>query len=591
MTKKKTKMEIVKLPETDTSLSLPKDFKLGKSNIFIGKLNIFAAPLKKRHEKYYKGSRFHLIADIILAVLVLGLLATLIYLKTWQPQPEFSLDTKSLNPIITSGSINVFEIKYQAKEVLNQASISIIFPDNFILNKVEPESMFNPTTNTFYLGDLKPNSNGKVKVSGYVFGAVNESQNIISTLSCQSCGDSQRLNSLIYKIEASSLKTEINIPEIIYEGLEFGSLISLKNNSDYNLENIELVLDLNNLELVNSDHLFGGDKIVVESIPAGQTETINLYLKAEAEGPGHLGVMSYFVLSDQKPALQTAVAKDFNAAPFKLKVNIETDSEAINAGEEIVLKAELENQEGQEINNLEVSIDSANSNFIILEQTPTNPVIISNLADQEKTSLEFKIKLARRGLEKNQAVPIKLKTSYNKGEEKLNYEFYSPVIKINTNLNIKSDAYYYSAEGDQLGIGPLPPTVGMPTSYWVFWELNNFGNKLENFSLSATLPTSVSWNNEKSVPEGKVLYSELGKRVVWNLSELSEDETKYKIGFKITVTPGLEDLNKTMKLLEDVTYSATDIFTGQELTGNLPILDTNLKNDQLNSGDGKVVNF
>ena len=53
--------------------------------------------------------------------------------------------------------------------------------------------------------------------------------------------------------------------------------------------------------------------------------------------------------------------------------------------------------------------------------------------------------------------------------------------------------------------------------------------------------------------------------------------------------PEEKDLGKVLPLLTNIKYSARDKFTGQEVSGFLPDLDTNLTADVLSSGKGQVI--
>ena len=102
MTKKKTKKETYSRDEgnlsvvsennnsrnlgsnknTDkTGLSLTSDgLNMGNgSNLFIGSLNI-GSNLRKRHDKHYKDSKFHLIVDIVMAFIIIILLTIILWL-------------------------------------------------------------------------------------------------------------------------------------------------------------------------------------------------------------------------------------------------------------------------------------------------------------------------------------------------------------------------------------------------------------------------------------------------------------------------------------------------------------------------------
>jgi len=89
----------------------------------------------------------------------------------------------------------------------------------------------------------------------------------------------------------------------------------------------------------------------------------------------------------------------------------------------------------------------------------------------------------------------------------------SIVIKA-TNIELKSSAKYY-LEGEQLGVGPIPPIAGETTKYWIFISIENFNHDLENILVSATIPENVSLTGKTSVTRGEnILLDENSKKLL-----------------------------------------------------------------------------
>ena len=118
---KKGNLEVVSKEEdaekipTGGSVSISRDgldVKKG-GNIIIGSLNIVANPIKKRHEKYYKTSKFHLIADLVLVFAIISLLVAFFVFRNLEPELDVSVEANTTNKIITSGRVETFEIEYE----------------------------------------------------------------------------------------------------------------------------------------------------------------------------------------------------------------------------------------------------------------------------------------------------------------------------------------------------------------------------------------------------------------------------------------------------------------------------------------------
>ncbi len=159
-----------------------------------------------------------------------------------------------------------------------------------------------------------------------------------------------------------------------------------------------------------------------------------------------------------------------------------------------------------------------------------------------------------------------------------------PVLKVN------SAGYYYGPQGDQLGVGPLPPKAGVQTSYWVFWEISDLNEDLENFEITAQLPDRVVWNNKKTALAGSLQYGEITRKVIWTADEVNKKGT-YKVGFEIGLIPENEDIGKILNLLTNIKYNGIDKSCGEKVSGNLANITTDLKEDKLGGNKGTVVPF
>jgi hypothetical protein len=174
-------------------------------------------------------------------------------------------------------------------------------------------------------------------------------------------------------------------------------------------------------------------------------------------------------------------------------------------------------------------------------------------------------------------------TDKDDGEQKNNQPEEAP----KTVLEIKSGGYYYSSQGDQLGIGPLPPEVDIQTNYWVFWEIDS-AEGVRDIEITGELPDKVVWTNKKTVTAGSLHFGEVGRRVVWLNNEI-DLKSPCKVGFEIGLIPRGNDIGKTMDLLTDIEYQAISRYTGEKISGSLDKITTNLKFDDLASGKGEVV--
>ena len=182
-----------------------------------------------------------------------------------------------------------------------------------------------------------------------------------------------------------------------------------------------------------------------------------------------------------------------------------------------------------------------------------------------------------------------LKAKYQEAGSDYINDFSLKDLKLITDLKIKAEAYYNSPLGDQLGSGPVPPIVGFPTNYWIFFEVDNSGNDLSGVSVNAKLPEGVTLASRKTLSAGEFNYDESQKRLTWTIKSAPQNNGLYQVGFEVQLIATASQVNTNPLLVSNISYLATDAYTGEKLSGSLTPLDTQLPLDTINRGQGVVV--
>ncbi len=167
-----------------------------------------------------------------------------------------------------------------------------------------------------------------------------------------------------------------------------------------------------------------------------------------------------------------------------------------------------------------------------------------------------------------------------------------PIIIKSTDIKLQSLARYYTAEGEQLGIGPLPPTVGVITKYWIFISLAGFTHDLENTLVSAKLPDNISLTGKSSVTLGDSMsYDINSKEIKWSLGNLFTTDKQQTIGlaFEVELTPSESQMGSVAQLLTDIKVSALDSITQKNIINTNPVITTNLISDKIANSDGIII--
>lgn len=566
-------------------------------SLVIGTLNLALNPLKKRNELYYRGNPWYLIVDIILLMLIAGLAIFILSNNNWGPAKRIDVSVSTNTENISSGSLVSFDLSYRSYIEATNTMLYISLPDNFVIESTQPANLFIAEKNAFNLGHIEDGMHGKIKINGLVWSDTAQ-QKINFNFKCSACGKNGVNNTIIFDIAQKALDVDIKMDEKIYANSDFTSKINLKNNTNNNIKDV--IIDLgSDLEIERSDKKISDNKIIVEEIKAG--EQLEFSFEAMPKKEDFINILPKIDLSINENKFSfISEEKNIEIKQPDLTLELKSDGKGIDVGERVKYVLSYNNK-GELAKNINIDLSSSNPNFfpksIIVSNLKNgiklqkNILTIDTLNTNDSGQIEVEVIYDRRQFLSNQEIALKAKTTYESSNQQLKHVFLSNKNKVNSQISASATAYYYSPQGDQLGVGPLPPAVDMATKYWVFLQLNVLGNSLNNFSLSAELPDNVYFSDNKRVLNGDLMYGEIGKRLIWKMDAVSGTANKYRADFEITLIPGQQDLGNILNLLENIEVIAKDEFTGKDVYIQLPNVTTNLKSDRLSSGKGRVVNF
>lgn len=158
---------------------------------------------------------------------------------------------------------------------------------------------------------------------------------------------------------------------------------------------------------------------------------------------------------------------------------------------------------------------------------------------------------------------------------------------LTTAFSVASVARYYGAQGDQIGIGPLPPRVGMTTKYWMHWKLGATTADLSHVEFRAPLPPDVVLTGRVALPDGGTLTQE-GNDVVWSTPFVAAGGPGISASFELALTPTPAMRGKIAPLLLETKSQAAENRSGLTLTADAPALDSGLLGDEKAAGKGIV---
>jgi hypothetical protein len=281
-----------------------------------------------------------------------------------------------------------------------------------------------------------------------------------------------------------------------------------------------------------------------------------------------------------------------------LMIESEVDKSNIYSEKEFKLNLKVKNLSRTDLSNIDLALLLNNNKFSlsrIKNLSPESSFKISGrkiLLDTLPAggSQEIKLSLFLKNLpDSPRLVTWKVSGNYQEDNLKKEVSYELPDLKLISAVNVKAAAYYNSLQGDQLGSGPIPPQVSMPTNYWVFFTLGNIGNKLSNLSVVAKLADNVSFDDNKSLSAGDLNYNSKKKELTWKVNSVEAVQDGYQVGFELQLIPNEKQVGSVPDLLTDISFSAYDLYAQEAISGQLSTVNTNLTFDPINKGQGVVV--
>lgn len=543
-------------------------------------LNIAAEPLKKRYEKYYKKNKLHLIVDLVLAAIVIMLLGSLLNLWLFSRAKLFNLmefKVTSIPEALVNGQETEFIIAYAntTNDELTNVALVLKLPESLRNPQFNIEG-YDIKTHTLKIGDMAAKAHGELIIKGLLLDNFDAKQEFLAVINYKNKygQDRQEFFNQDFVLSNSVIETRINLPERLIATSPFEGQISIKNISDLTFKNLKIKFsDSNNFRLLNSElGKIDAQPWSIDSSPKGLDKNYKFSGKVYIDKPQNIYITTEtFATFEDKEYLiskSTAIAwTEFSKFIIDF-VNTEKNQIA-NPGDSTTYTLHYKNTENVSLHNVELGV-----------------VVRGEYAEQERYSA-LKIDSIEPGQEGTTEIGISIKQSinfdtYNENGYNLearvfaNYSGNSieslPLItKLNSRLIINTAAVFFTSEGDQIGVGSVPPQVSEYTSYWAVIKVINTNNKVHDAKLIAQLPEGVEFTNIYNVTAGnQIIYHKSSNQIEWQIEDIPILAGFYnpapEARIQLAITPNEGQIGQIPALLASISVSATDDITGALLS-------------------------
>ncbi|MFA5076241.1 MAG: hypothetical protein WC480_02370 [Patescibacteria group bacterium] len=607
--------------------------------LVIGPFNFTVERLGRRYRVRYKYNRKHLIADLILGLAVVSLILINVFISfiftKWVVSLQVKLDISVSQPVL-SGAKTIYTVYYHnssRSQELTAARIVMNLPADFVFIKANDER-YDPEKHILLIGDLPPKTGGQLELTGEVWAPYQTKQKVIARLDYYQQAVSgrdmnwfeERTAQANYQVEGSVLDLKVEAPLVVASNSPFDFYLVIQNNYSQPLNNIKLIPQWSSdFTLINSDTQVISGAWSLATLEAGETKAIKVRGKInsdKAESPVKVKTtFQVFCNHQEQPLLANQAVLSTNIFYPKFLVAALVNGLADYSplpGEEVEYLIKYSNQENQTIENVNITLDLSdplyNVSTFSTEQSisltgktlilnPDNFPDLARLEPGQGGEVKFKIKTQTKtiGSESPAYLTLVPKVNYTlefQGQKTAFDAELSPINNImTTNLELVVLARYYTLEGEQLGIGPLPPVVGVETKYWIMGKILNSYNDVTDIRVSGTLPNNVTWLAKESVGQGaSQAFDVVTREISWQPGEVAKFAGDLSIapqaGFAVILTPRVDQIGRLAPLIQDIKITGKDKITGRIIEKYVGTVTTDLYSDKRASNQGgKVVDF
>jgi len=308
-------------------------------------------------------------------------------------------------------------------------------------------------------------------------------------------------------------------------------------------------------------------------------------------------ILFLYIYKPSLPILDgfTKPTVNLNNPPLDVKYSI-TDR-TLDVNESINLNISVKNSGKQAITDIKINLKSKTDLYTVSSLKKTDEtdssisvtgqdILLQSVKNGEEKNISLSINFNRQNTS-NRVFILESKISYLLNGQEYQATHDLEEIYIKATLSANAATYYTSPQGDQLGIGPLPPIVGIPTKYWIFWSLSPTAD-FQDLSLSAKLPVGVRMTGEEAILSGELSYHPDTRLIIWKLDKATTGENSYA-KFELELIPQEDQVGEVITLLESGRIFATDQLTGEDVSASFSKQTTNLDFDKFNSGHGEVM--
>ncbi len=550
-------------------------------------------PKKGVFQKYYNYSRKIFRSILWTAIIISFILGGGYLFFRWWSKPSVTLTIQGPTEV-RAGELASYEILIQnsAKSSLEKTSLTIragsgvLFPDTSErIKREELQETFLPSTSR------------KEKFAVYFLGKEGNEREVEVTFRYRIsniASEFAKTEKIKVKIAAPALLVNFNLPKQALSAVNFPFGLEVKNISELSLKYLyaEIIYPEDFTFLSSTPVLEEGKRWELPELPKNSNLNLSVSGRINADvGQVRSFGVKFFTKIRNEDILLSEVFSEIsiieNPLVIAMSVNGSTNYIA-SVGEFLEYRITFKNNFSETLRDI-VVIVKLNGKMFDLKTLDSDGAFDSRtrtitfhggnspqllfLNAQESGSVGFRIKVLDEipAGEKNNIISASAEMTSATQPKYLGIE--GPVraatsidTKINGIINLSSRVFLRDVSRGFTVNGPWPLRANQTTEMTVRWQVSALGNDFSDIIVSSILPAGVSYLGDArgNIAGTQVTANPRTATIEWKISTLGANQSKELI-FQIGITPSVADIGNPKIILNPVSLSATDNFTGKRM--------------------------
>lgn len=293
-----------------------------------------------------------------------------------------------------------------------------------------------------------------------------------------------------------------------------------------------------------------------DSLTASASTTVPMTASVTGQSDRHYVLRATIQYTIHGTQFSSSTIAQYSVDASALTTELKLPNTAI-AGQVIDGTLTIRNTTPRTINEVTVALSLPNDVRLLSTDPALDRIIRPEVGFTANQTVSSQLKLLVADVPTDRSLDITATTFLRKIPQTADMKTVSVLRQTVSDVSLDADVVYWSNAGIQFGYGPLPPKVGERTGYRVFWTVKAGTHALAQGIVRATLPASVTWQNNATATSGdQPNYSVSGRTVEWQFQRVAAAE-QISASFDVSVEPVPSDRGKTLMLLDPSTLTAT----------------------------------